>query len=177
MKQTKSQLKINDVYIKYSMTGFDDIPDELQDKLDSHPDLCSIGIDPGKNFGIAIVAKDGWSIMNGVLDDSTYTLREIAFWMAGHIVNDSDPKITIAVVEGASYGDRFGQVKLAEIRCGFALGISEKGIPVSIIAPKTPRKTVFGSGDIVAMDVWPTINHNAADALCLALYPFYKEAK
>jgi len=147
--------------------------DELRRKLDARPDVFSIGIDPGKNFGVSLLRHDFSMIMNGVLDDSVYTLREMAFWMAQSLVQSTSPSLTVSIVEGASYGDRFGQVKLAEIRCGFELGFSELGLPVVIVAPKTPRKTVFGNGDIVAMDVWSQINHNASDALCLSLYPFY----
>ena len=140
-----------------------------------------IAIDPGKNFGMAEIWKPFYgteysiTLHNGVLDDSKYPLREVAYWFIQHYVDNVGHKLDLAIVEGASYGDRFGQVKLAEVRCGFSLGLSEKGIPVTIVAPKTPRKAVFGNGNIGAGDVWTTLDHNAADALCLALYPFYRE--
>ena len=132
-----------------------------------------MGIDPGKNFGLAVIGQNKNIILNGVLDDSKIPLRECAFHFIKNMINIHEPREV--VIEGASYGDRFGQVKLAEIRCGFALGSTEAGVPVIIVPPKTPRKAVFGSGNTEAMDVWTTLNHNAADALCLALYPFYKE--
>lgn len=134
-----------------------------------------MGIDPGKNFGIALVGDGGVSVMNGVLDDSIKPLREVAMHFIFEVMHPQ--LIDLAVIEGASYGDRFGQVKLAEIRCGFALGCSELKIPVLITAPKTPRKAVFGSGNIGAWDVWINLNHNAADALCLAMYGLMKEDK
>lgn len=173
-KPTKILLKVReDVEVKGSLYNLASSVPELTEKLEAKPDLISIGIDPGKNFGMAIISKDTCAIMNGVLTDTKYNLREVAFWLANYWVNVTNPIFNVAVIEGASYGDRFGQVKLAEIRCGFSLGISENKIPVNIIAPKTPRKDVFGDGNTGAWDVWINLNHNAADALCLALYPFY----
>ena len=168
MKPMKMSQLIKDVEIKYT-EWFVGKPDFLK-----HYTRKVIGIDPGKNFGAGIIINNNIIIRNGVLDDKKYPLRDIAFYYMQELCKEFEPDVV--VIEGASYGDRFGQVKLAEVRCGFALGASEKGFPVIIIAPKTPRKTVFGSGDKGAMDVWPTINHNAADALCLALYPLFKEA-
>ena len=143
----------------------------------SHPAFMSptrvLAIDPGKNFGMAFVGDTDAVVFNGVLPDVGVPLREMAFNFIKMMCDIWSPDIL--VLEGASYGDRYGQVKLAEVRCGFALGATEAGVEVKIVAPKTPRKVVFGSGDTQAMDVWATLNHNAADALCLALYPYYAE--
>lgn len=136
--------------------------------------LRVMGIDPGKYFGIAIVGGGGTGQVKwGKMDDSQIPLREVAYHLIQSQIEIYHPDVVI--LEGASYGDRFGQVKLAEVRCGFALGVTERGIPIQILAPKTPRKTVFGHGDIGAWDVWVRLDHNGADALCLALYPIFKE--
>ena len=145
------------------------------ENLDFVPSIGVIGIDPGKNFGLVYIGPNGTRVMNGKFDDSVHPLREGAFHFIQSVCRLVHP--SLAILEGASYGDRFGQVKLAEVRCGFALGVSELGIPVEIVAPKSPRKVVFGSGDTVAMDVWVSLNHNASDALCLALYPYMKGAQ
>lgn len=145
--------------------------------LSYHPsfshDLRVLAIDPGKNFGAAVLGRNQIPlVINGVLSNAQ-PLREVAFTLVKELIRMHFPQIL--VLEGASYGDRYGQVKLAEIRAGFALGATEAGVEVKIVAPKTPRKVVFGSGDTQAMDVWVALNHNAADALCLALYPYYAE--
>lgn len=132
-----------------------------------------LAIDPGKNFGVAVVGRGKPAmVINGVLSE-IIPLREVAFTLSQVLCRQYSPDML--VLEGASYGDRYGQVKLAEIRAGFAIGATEVGVEVKIVAPKTPRKVVFGSGDTQAMDVWVALNHNAADALCLALYPYYAE--
>jgi len=130
-----------------------------------------LGVDPGKYFGMALIGRGKAILYSGVLDESEISLREAAFRFIRDVALVHQPDV--AVVEGASYNERYGQVKLAEIRCGFSLGLSEQDIPVSIVAPKKPRKVVFGNGDIEAMNVWVSLNHNAADALCLALMPHY----
>ena len=170
----------NDILVKGSQYVTEGgLPDDVWDKLVHAKPMSIIGIDPGKNFGVAVVCSDGdnlaLDVFNGRLDDINYPLREVAFWFIQNFITGFNPTLTASVIEGASYGDKFGQVKLAEARTGFALGCSELGLSVTTVAPKTPRKVVFGSGNTGAWDVWLTLNHNAADALCLALYPFYKE--
>lgn len=136
--------------------------------IDYH--TLSMAIDPGKHFGVAVIGRGHRLVGNGTLTE-VRPLREGAFMLARLLCEEYKPDVV--VLEGASYKDRYGQVKLAEIRAGFALGASDFGVPVMVVAPKSPRKVVFGSGDTQAMDVWATLNHNAADALCLALYPYY----
>ena len=164
----------NDVECKTPIVHVSVYPPELLNQLATRPGLVSLGIDPGKNFGLAIASYDGYiETMNGILNDKEYTLKEVAFWFIKDFLEKCGSAVRVVVVEGASYGDRFGQVKLAEVRAGFALGCSESGLPVTTVAPKTPRKVVFGDGNKGAWDVWMGLNHNASDALCLALYPFY----
>lgn len=134
--------------------------------------LDVVAIDPGVNFGMTIIDNKGLRIYNGTLIKQETSL-EYGYY-AMHFIKDilsRHDENTIFVLEGAAYHKTFGQVGLADVRCGFYLGarcfLGEGSI--RIMAPMTARRLVFGSGKIQPMDVWAKLNHNAADSLSLAL--------
>ena|SRR3990167_1754947 len=92
------------------------------------------------------------------------------------------------VIEGASYGDRFRQVELAEMRATIAYWIINaldihnvedvllNPNQIQIVPPKKIRKAVFQDGNTKASDIWTNIPKNAADALACALYPMFSDS-
>ena len=130
-----------------------------------------IGIDPGKNWGVAVVWKSGevmlWQGRFIDREDKMYGIssREIIM----NKLRYEFPDVANSLVEGASYGDTYGQVPLAEIRFGFYTALKDLQYPVEYIPPSSTRKFIFGKGTIQPMDIWIDINHNAADAFSIAL--------
>jgi len=131
----------------------------------------AIGIDPGRRWGMGILI-DGilyayWGIMpspDSAIDYFDYIRDFIQEWLP--------PKIptNIVFVEGASYGEQFGQILLEDIRFSFELAFKKRGFEVSLVPPKTARKVVLGNGNTKASEIWVKINSNGADGACLALY-------
>lgn len=76
-----------------------------------------------------------------------------------------------AIIEGPSYGERYGQAKLAEMRITLALEILDSFYGhVRYSPPKSIRKIVFGDGKIVAKEIWKDLLlPDAADSLACAL--------
>jgi hypothetical protein len=138
---------------------------------------CGIGIDPGANFGITYISELEFSVYNGVMpsaEHQEYGVR--AYDLIKQFCHDNClTSGDAAILEGASYGDSYGQVGLAEIRFGFFLGMRHVGLDPIIVAPATPRRTVLGNGRLQPMDIFPILNHNAADSLVLALHSFMKD--
>lgn len=138
-----------------------------------------IGIDPGANFGITILGEGMQpEVLNGTMPKGEHYEYGIRAYQMGQelyrVYHQPSKGPKISIIEGASYGDRFGQVGLAEIRFGFYLGLYTAGADVTIVAPTSIRKAVFGSGKTQAMDVWACLNHNGADSLAIALYSLMK---
>jgi len=134
-----------------------------------------VGIDPGANFGISILGEGMQpEVLNGEMPKGKHYEYGVRAYQMGQelyrVYHQRNPGPRISIIEGASYGDHFGQVGLAEIRFGFYLGLYASGADVTIVAPTSVRKTVFGSGKTQAMDVWASLNHNGADSLAIALY-------
>lgn len=78
------------------------------------------------------------------------------------------------IIEGASYGEKFGQVKLAESRIAIALNYwYSSGSSLSTctyLSPPYIRKLVFGNGKIIAKKLWKDVLlPDAADSLGCAL--------
>lgn len=140
-------------------------------------DTCYLGIDPGRNFGLTYISEEGTYVYNGKMPSGKHQeYGTLAYSIAQdfcelHCITQGD----VSIIEGASYGDKFGQVGLAEIRFGFFLGLQKLGLDPKIVAPTSIRKVVFGSGKTQAMDVWAILNHNAADSFAIALYGLMKE--
>jgi len=141
----------------------------------------AIGVDPGRNWGIAFVRPNninpimdagyGLSVYWGTMpkeehsQDYFHKIRDfVTSWLKGKC------NTKIVMVEGASYGDKYGQNALEQCRLGFYEAFREMGADVEYVAPLTPRKHVFGNGRLSAKNIWLDLNHNAADAACIALY-------
>ncbi len=143
---------------------------------DFSPAEVSIGIDPGRNFGITFISETDILIYYGTMPADSHERygifadQLIKEFCETHCVTYGD-SITI---EGAAYGSTFGQVGLAEIRFGFYIGAQRIGLEPKMVPPASIRKAVFGSAKVHAGDIWPTLNHNAADSFAIALYPLIK---
>lgn len=133
------------------------------------------GIDPGVNFGLTVIEENKVYVFNGSLISDPTPGRQglIAYKFLHDMIGNFLYENSLMVIEGAAYGAPFRQVELSEIRTGFYLAASLADAVFSdviIKPPATIRKLVFGNGKTQAMDEWPTLNHNAADALSMALY-------
>lgn len=133
-----------------------------------------IGIDPGSNFGFTIINRELVSIYYGKLpvdkrkgyqgiNAYNYTLSLLNNI---HVPNGQEWK---AIVEGASYNDRFGQVALEERRFGFFFALYTLGYSVEILPPASVRKRATGSGKTTIGEWFPNLNHDAMDSLGCAL--------
>ena len=147
-------------------------------ELDFVPKFSYVGIDPGYNFGAAVLegGKKHGMVWYGKLPEAedrptrAFLAEVFAFGL---------PRLDYgcAVIEGANYKATQGQVLLAEVRYSFWRGLHGICQERVIAAPSTIRKGVFGSGKVTAFDQWPVIDHNAADALGAAIYAHHlKEA-
>jgi len=128
------------------------------------------GIDPGVNFGASCIYKSGKVILGyGSLPKTTMRIMHgvHAFELARHFMGQYGPDAV--AIEDAAFNSRFGQVGLAEVRMGFFFGSYWYTSNVQLIPPKKARKLAFSDGNVTAFDLLPQINHNAADALGLAL--------
>jgi Holliday junction resolvasome RuvABC endonuclease subunit len=76
------------------------------------------------------------------------------------------------IIEGASYGDKYRQVELEQVRTTAVIWSQDRASIVKIIPPQTIRKTVFGKASIKAHDVWKDIPQDCAAALSCALFDF-----
>lgn len=156
----------------------------LQGALPGNKGL-SIGIDPGVNFGLTIINMEYVQILYGKLPtDSRPGFRGIyaydyimksplsqLFYTSKDVMTDFH-----AVVEGAAYNDKYGQVTLEEVRFGFFFALYTIGYNVHIVPPVSIRKGVLGAGRKTLGDEFPSLNHNAMDSLGCALYGLlYKE--
>jgi len=131
-----------------------------------------MGIDPGRNFGITVLHQDSALVWYGKL-----TKREPQ-WKYGldafAVGKDKARVCDFGVVEGPIFraegqGKLYGEANLANIRFGFLLGILQHCSEVDMVPPASSRKTTFGSAKVKGMDVWTTIDPNAAESLVLAI--------
>ena len=134
-----------------------------------------LGFDPGTvNLGIAKTLQDeAIDLYELTLErnkDAALRIMEIYFLM-----NDLkfDMNQSIVVIEGASYGNQFRQVELAEMRAAITIWSRQRGArKVSIIPPNSLRKEVFGKATITAHDYWDDteIDRDALAALSCLYY-------
>lgn len=73
-------------------------------------------------------------------------------------------------IEGASYGDKYRQVELEQVRTTAVIWSQDRRFIAKVIPPQTIRKNVFGKATIKAHDVWTEIPKDCAAALSCALY-------
>jgi len=149
--------------------------------------IPAVGVDPGRNWAIAFVdplnspgkfeLTSYWATMPKEEDSQDYfhKIRDfVKKWVPQPFL------YKVAMVEGSSYGDRYGQQLLEQCRLGFYEAFRELGCKVSYVSPKTPRKHVLGNGNINSKNVFLDLNHNGADAAVIALYASgyeYKETE
>lgn len=75
------------------------------------------------------------------------------------------PKLCI---EGASYGDKYGQVELAEARASIVWALLPYCEEAKIVPPKKIRATVLGNGDLKSK--WKGLPHDTLAALNCAYW-------
>jgi Holliday junction resolvasome RuvABC endonuclease subunit len=140
-------------------------------------DNAFFGFDPGtRNLGIAFIYPTD-KIMEAVLykvnlervDDAVermINVRKVLSTLNLFFKPDSH-----AVIEGASFGNVYRQVELAEQRASIALWCVNRMMNVKIVPPKTIRKGAFGDGNI--KNPWEDqIEDNMAAALGCAIYGY-----
>lgn len=141
-------------------------------------DFClHLGVDPGtSNLGIAVVdATLGtpevklWQVEMKRLDNPVDRIQQVQSILSLCITKSYYSNM-VAVIEGASYADRYRQVELAEQRASITLWCLKQGYKVQIIPPNTIRKNVFGNGRTKAQDVWTNIPADVANALACCYY-------
>ena len=138
------------------------------------------GIDPGVNFGLTVIEQNKVFVFHGSLISDPTPGRQglIAYEFLKSMIFQFYPMLyepakAQMIIEGAAYGAPFRQVELSEIRTGFYLAASlfpNVFTDIIIKPPASIRKVVFGDGKTQAMNEFPTLNHNAADSLSMALY-------
>ena len=131
--------------------------------------LEGIGIDPGRNFGIAaLLGREAW-IMVGELpkeeEQWLYGVSAYDLMSAAHSILEVDKVVT----EGGFDG-RPGATNLAYIRMGFVLGCYYMNKTVEIVAPTKIRKTVLGDGKKQGAELVSGLPDHGSDALVAALY-------
>ena len=134
--------------------------------------LYGIGVDPGRAFSVATLDGRKAVLYHGLLPKRDkkrkyeYGLSAVDALRRKENYNG----VGEAVVEGAAFKMPHGQVDLAHVRMGYCLGLDAAGFEVSIVPPATIRAQVWGKGNLGGLEMFPELNHNAADALGCALY-------
>jgi Holliday junction resolvasome RuvABC endonuclease subunit len=138
----------------------------------SPPSEMRIGVDPGtRNLGIAVIRPDIESV---TLYKITFKRHKKALsrlldvqQVLGRTIGHFTPNSKV-IIEGASYGNFYRQVELAEQRAAILLWFHKYDIEGELIPPLTIRKNVFGSGKV--KNPWPEIDDNMAASLGAALF-------
>ena len=139
-------------------------------KMPAYVKLTGIGVDPGRNFGIATLdGKEAWVFVGSLP-------KEEEKWRYGLAAYETLSNTTRiygvgnAVVEGAAFKEPYGQTDLAHVRMGFTLGLYYAGFNVAIVPPATIRANALGKGSLGGLEIWPDLPHNGGDALATAIY-------
>ncbi len=88
----------------------------------------------------------------------------MAKWLAGYTVPQ------IAVIEGASHNEKYGQDLLSQIRGVIDVAFELDNIKTYQVPPLLLRKLVWGSGKNNPTKFFPHINPHSADALSCLVY-------
>jgi len=155
-----SEEKISDSTIAFEVESPFPLPSEIH-----------YGIDPGTtNLGIAVVRPNQSVRLYKVTLkrqekalDRLLSVQQVLGHTIKHFTLDSK-----AVIEGASFGARYRQVELAEVRAAILLWFYGYKIEAEIVPPKTIRKVVFGNGNI--KNPWDNLQDDIAAALGCAFY-------
>lgn len=133
-----------------------------------------IGIDPGTtHIGIAQIDPSNnlariWQINKHREENNWQRIINIQ-----HLLKRLDMIFSASfdvIIEGASFGDRYRQVELAEIRASIALWFDQCGGRCHIIPPTKIRKQVFNNGKMKADQAWDGLPPDALAALSCAYY-------
>ena len=133
-------------------------------------EFMMIGIDPGTvNLGIAVL-----DVPNGthlVYEANLYQVKfaQRAIDVLGRIkaIQEALDQLCLSkwqktvVIEGASYGDKFRQVEMEDVRAACVMWFDKHHATSHVVAPNTIRKNAFGNAKIKADEYWE----------CLELYP------
>ena len=137
------------------------------------PPITRYGIDPGTvNMGIACVnsipnvtimlyqvkIKRGDTVLDRIL-----ATQDILTQCRMVIHPNAE-----AVIEGASYGAKFRQVELEDVRAAAVMWFHRYSIKSYVVPPNTIRKQVFGNGR--EKNPWSNIPDDIAAALGCAYY-------
>jgi Holliday junction resolvasome RuvABC endonuclease subunit len=140
-----------------------------------------VGIDPGQvHCGLTVIAGMFdvncfcYEIILPKISDvfqRMMTIQYTIFHLLDHSIN-LDAGNIYAVIEGASYGSRFGQVALAEARIisGMEILYFHESSKVKIVAPSKIRKMVFGYGKMLAEKQYLELPPDAASSYACAVY-------
>lgn len=137
------------------------------------PNIMCVGIDPGTtNLGICTFFRDMLRTYKvKLIRDKNPINRMLNTKKAlSSCVHYQDYKASVCI-EGASYGDVYRQVELAEIRAACVFWALDHGMDVKIAQPSEIRKAVFGNGTIKGKEIWKDVlSGDAADALACAYF-------
>lgn len=138
-----------------------------------------VGIDPGNHhMGITIIPKDAPLIICGEIDfvperDSAKRppmIYEVVYRFLTFYREEPEYHFGKGLIEGASFGDKFRQVELAEARTAALMALDDLVKDIQILPPLSIRKQVFGNGKIRGEDKWEyLLPPNAASSLVCAL--------
>jgi Holliday junction resolvasome RuvABC endonuclease subunit len=143
-------------------------------RIDS--DCRIVGIDPGTvNIGIADYRPDFgcyvYQIKTTRDDDPVNRIKRIGKILTEILFNPLTYTNNIMIIEGSSFGARFRQVELGEMRAATMMwGVKYNFDPIKVVAPNSIRKQVFGSGKIKAHEVWEGLPNDALAALSAIYY-------
>jgi Holliday junction resolvasome RuvABC endonuclease subunit len=146
-----------------------------------------VGIDPSlTSAGIAIL-QDGNPVLLTSLghaghDADTWLIRSRRIVSQSRAIVAALPtQIDIALIEGPSYGSKFGDPwDRAALWHGLYAALSAKRVPVAVVAPKTRAKWATGKGNANKAQVLEAVrddwadwrsrirNHDISDALVMA---------
>lgn len=130
----------------------------------------TVGIDPGTvNLGIA-VSTTGRNVIlyqfkllrMEFCERLSMAQKALAFAL------DTLP-VQSCLIEGASFGDKYRQVELAEQRAALALYCIAHNIPVRLMPPPSIRKAFFGSAKVKMQVTYPDLPPDCAVALMVCM--------
>jgi len=132
-----------------------------------------LGIDPGTtNLGIAKIDFGRvhlWKV-NFPRHKNPIERMLLTKTILNHFIHAYKYK-NYVTIEGASYGDVYRQVELAEVRAACIWWAMDKGVEPIIAQPTEIRKKVFGNGTVKGKEIWKDkISGDEADALVCAYF-------
>ena len=130
-----------------------------------------IGVDPGTvHLGICVLWETQVTLYQVTItrnDDPIQRIQDAQKVMTDCV--HAYPYLATVCIEGASFGDKYRQVELAEQRASIALWGLHRNFEVKIVPPNTIRKKVFGNAKVKAHEVWDNLPQDCAAALSCAL--------